>query len=96
MKRTALASGLLATATAPPFALHDEIIRWTRPDGFQDLKIVVVPDPDDGKPQPPLKVEPSPWQFNGFDGGTGEMIYRNQEAGEYSKVDPKTKNIRLP
>ncbi len=96
MKRRALVVGVLAMASAPVFALHDEIIHFTRPDGFQGYKIIYVRDPEDDEPKPAYKSKPNEWQYNGIDPGTGDIVYKNKYTGDNILVDPNTRNIKLP
>ena len=93
MKRRALVLGLLASVQA--FALHDEVVYFTEPDGFRNYKIVLVPDPGDGKPKPAYKSKSETWQINGTDPGTGDFVYQNRYTGENILVDRKTRTIKL-
>ena len=95
MKRRALVLGLLALSPVA-MAEHIEKIYFTKPDGFKSFRVVVVPDPDDDKPKPPIRLEASPWQPNGVDPGTGNHVYQHRFTGENILVDPKTRNIKLP
>ena len=96
MKRRALVFGCLAMASAPVFALHDEIIRFTGPDGFQGYNIIYVHDSDDDTPKPAYKSKPNTWQYNGIDPESGDIVYKNRYTGDNIKVDQKTRIVKLP